>query len=173
MKIAFTEQLLWDIHNAFMNVKESYYETTPYGFCKSVLLPELTAIRKEYARKYSNQRFNRLIYSLKKRGFIKIKGEGVMITPEGKKKVTRIRWKTAKHQLREDGKMAMVMYDFPEDKRKSRDLFRSILVSLGYQELQLSVWVSKRKVEEETENVMKEYNLWKYVRLFVIKEVRL
>jgi DNA-binding transcriptional regulator PaaX len=52
-----------------------------------------------------------------------------------------------------------------------RDIFRSILRTLGYQELQLSVWISKNKVEKETEEVIREYDLWRYVRLLVIEEV--
>jgi CRISPR-associated endonuclease Cas2 len=67
--------------------------------------------------------------------------------------------------------MVMVMYDLPEKQRQMRDIFRSVLVSLGYQEFQKSIWVSKKKVERETEEAIREYDLWEHVRLFIIKEV--
>jgi Mn-dependent DtxR family transcriptional regulator len=41
---------------------------------------------------------------LKRRGVIKIQGEGVMLTSKGRGEALRIRWKLAESQKRNDGK---------------------------------------------------------------------
>lgn len=170
MKLPFTEQFLWDVYRGIEGVSDFYQSTKPKTLGQ-VLYPELYELRRTYRKKRSAQQFSRLLYDLKRRGFIKVQSKGVMLTQKGKKHTLRIKWKVAKGNIRSDGKMVMVMYDFPEKKRSMRDIFRSILRALGYQEFQLSVWISKNKVEKETEEAIREYDLWSYVRLFVIEEV--
>ncbi len=171
MKIPFTEQFLWDVYRFIQGLEELHRSQMQPSIRERLIYPELAELRRQYRKKRSEKQFNKLIYHLKQKGLIKIQHEGVMLTPKGVEKATRVRWKIVRSERRTDGKMVMVIYDFPEDKRRLRDLFRSILVSLGYQEFQLSVWICKKKVESETEAAIQEYKLWDYVRLFVIKEI--
>ena len=171
MKIPFTEQFLCNLYRIIQEAGEFYYKQTPMGKKEEILHPTLVELRNQYKKKKSSKQFNKLIYRLKQQDLIKIHHDGVMFTLKGRKKAIRIYWKINKAEKRTDGKMIMIIYDFPEKKRYLRDSFRETLVSLGYQELQLSVWISKKKVEKETEIAIREHNAWKYIHLFVIKEI--
>ncbi|OHA65825.1 MAG: CRISPR-associated endonuclease Cas2 [Candidatus Wildermuthbacteria bacterium RIFCSPHIGHO2_01_FULL_49_22b] len=170
MRIPFTEQFLWDVYRAVEGLNDFHRVLAPRGMQEAVN-PELRQFRREYEKRRSAQQFSKLVYDLKRRGVIKVQGEGVMLTSKGREEALRIRWKLAESQKRNDGKMVMVMYDLPEKQRQMRDIFRSVLASLGYQEFQKSIWVCKKKVERETEEAIREYNLWEYARLFIIKEI--
>ncbi|MBU1014969.1 CRISPR-associated endonuclease Cas2 [Patescibacteria group bacterium] len=170
MKFPFTEQFLWDVYRAMEGLNDFHRTLVPRGM-REAMNPELRQLRRKYEKRRSTQQFSKLVYDLKRRGVIKVQGEGVLLTVKGREEALRIRWKLTESQKRNDGKMVMVMYDLPEKQRKMRDIFRSVLVSLGYQEFQKSVWVSKKKVEYETEEAIREYDLWTYVRLFIIEEI--
>ena len=170
MKFPFTEQFLWDVYRAMEGLNDFHRTLVPRGM-REAMNPELRQLRRKYEKRRSTQQFSKLVYDLKRRGVIKVQGEGVLLTVKGREEALRIRWKLTESQKRNDGKMVMVMYDLPEKQRKMRDIFRSVLVSLGYQEFQKSIWVSKKKVEHETEEAIREYDLWTYVRLFIIEEI--
>ncbi|MFH1584939.1 MAG: CRISPR-associated endonuclease Cas2 [Patescibacteria group bacterium] len=170
MKFPFTEQFLWDVYRAMEGLNDFHRTLVPRGM-REAMNPELRQLRRKYEKRRSTQQFSKLVYDLKRRGVIKVQGEGVLLTVKGREEALRIRWKLTESQKRNDGKMVMVMYDLPEKQRKMRDIFRSVLVSLGYQEFQKSIWVSKKKVEYETEEAIREYDLWTYVRLFIIEEI--
>ena len=67
----------------------------------------------------------------------------------------------------------MVIFDIPEKKRKIRDLFRKNLLVLGYQRLQKSIWVCPYDVFKETEELIRDYLIDFYVRIFLIEEIEL
>jgi DNA-binding transcriptional regulator PaaX len=170
MRFPFTEQFLWDVYRTVEGLNDFHRALAPRGM-REVINPELRQLRRKYEKRRSAQQFSKLVYDLKRRGVIKIQGEGVLLTSRGREEALRIRWKLAECEKRNDGNMVMVMYDLPEKQRQMRDIFRSVLVCLGYQEFQKSVWVSQKKVEHETEEAIREYNLWEYARLFIIKEI--
>lgn len=65
----------------------------------------------------------------------------------------------------------MVVFDIPEDLHNLRDLLRENLQGLGYQKLQQSVWTCPYDVSKETEEIIREYALDRYIKLFLIEEV--
>ena len=83
----------------------------------------------------------------------------------------KIKLKKLEKKKRADKKWQMLIFDIPEDKRALRDVFRDNLMFLGYSLLQKSVWVSPYDMLEETENLIRKYELDPYIRLFLIEEI--
>ncbi len=122
-----------------------------------------------------------MIRYLKDAGLIEVKetekGENILITPKGEKKVLEIELKllTQKSEfpLRKDKRWIMVMFDIPEKERRKRDLLRSILKSLKFKEFQKSVWICPYDVMDLLERYLKFYALKKFTKIFLIKEISL
>jgi len=68
-----------------------------------------------------------------------------------------------------DGKWRIVMFDIPERFKKARDLFRIQLRSMGFLELQRSVFIHPYPCIDEIEYITQHYHIGKYIR-FVIAE---
>ena len=71
-----------------------------------------------------------------------------------------------------DGKLRIVIFDIPEEKKRSRDFFRQHLVNLGFIMEQKSVWYSKSPCEDLVELVTNYHNLNKYASLVIGRLVR-
>lgn len=67
-----------------------------------------------------------------------------------------------------DGRFRLVFYDLPNDRHNSRKRLREILKQLGFQPLQLSVWISPFRVKDELEEYLKKAGLSEYVRILEI-----
>ena len=136
-------------------------------------------MKKKYERKRDRERFRKVIYYLKKKGWIKIKAfngkEGILITPKGQKKllnaVEKIERGSMQLKKRRDGRWQMIMYDIPSDKNKKRNSFRECLKELGYQMLQKSIMASPYNVLEETKLLIKRFDFEDYVRLLFVREI--
>jgi DNA-binding transcriptional regulator PaaX len=118
-----------------------------------------------------------LINYLKNKGYLNIKDlknrKAVMLTSEGIKKVSNIKIKLTEKKRRKDGKWQMVFFDIPEQRRRDRDMFRRQLKYLGYQKLQQSIWVSPYEVLKETQGLIKNYKLGRFVRLLLVEEIKI
>ena len=95
----------------------------------------------------------------------------MIITKLGISKALRASFKLGKAKKRKDGKWAMLIFDIPQKHRKSRDLLRSILLNLGYELFQQSVWVTPYDVSEKTEKLLQTHSLDRYVKIFLIEEL--
>ena len=67
----------------------------------------------------------------------------------------------------------MLMYDIPVDKNRERHLFRRQLQCLNYQQLQKSIWVCPYDVFKETEKMINSMYLSKFIKIFLIKEIKI
>lgn len=174
MKLSLTDQFLWSIFRAIQAVDETYDLIAPRTL-KNVLHPDLFRLKKEYARKRAEKNFSQFVYYLKKRGYITTKlvgnANGVMLTKKGREKVLRVKWLAAKNKKRPDRKWIMLIFDIPEQKKTTREVLRSILLRLGYEKLQQSVWVCPYDVYAKTEEVVQYYELERCVKLFLIQEI--
>ena len=123
----------------------------------------------------SRMQFAKFINNLKRRGYLKIKIEkdksAVILTPNGLEKILRLSLEKSDRKKRRDGKWQMIIWDIPENYKKTREKFRNALKSLGYQQLQKSVWVCPYNIIKETEKVIRFYGTEEYVRLFLISEI--
>ena len=178
MQLPFTEKFLWEIYKLIENIDKSYDLFAPKSM-KYALCPGLYSLRRSYEKQKARTNFSKFINYLKANRYIKIKElenkSAIALTPKGARKVLKIKLNTEreKAQKRKDGKWQMVIFDIPEHKKKTRDIFRKYLRYLGYQPLQKSIWVCPFDVYEETKNLVENYFITPCVRFFLIEEVDL
>ncbi len=175
MKLLITDQFLYDL-------LESTSDTAHFILKRrrtfSDLLPGPKDPSFEIYRKFKNkQKFNKLIYYLKKNNFIKVKNlkgnNAILLTKEGKDKAIRASFKIGDGQQkrRKDGKWIMVIFDIPQNRKRDRTLLMSVLKNLGYKLFQQSVWINPYDVFEKTERSLQFYSLDRYVRIFLVDEL--
>ena len=70
-----------------------------------------------------------------------------------------------------DEKWRIVMFDIPERFKKVRDILRIHLRSLGFEELQKSVFVHPFPCINEIEYIAKHYGIGKYVRFIIAESI--
>jgi len=75
-------------------------------------------------------------------------------------KITKQKW---------DGRWRMVIYDVPENMRLARDVLRDKLKTLGFKQIQKSVWVSPYECQNEINFIGNVYGVEKYIN-YVIAE---
>lgn len=133
------------------------------------------SFRRIYNKKKRKWAFANFVWHLKKNGYIKAKGleprEGIILTQKGMERVLKTALKKVKKKKRRDGNWLMLIFDIPEKKRKLRDLLRENLQILGFKLLQKSIWVCPYDILEQVQGIIQKYNLEKYVKIFLIKEV--
>ncbi|MDD5145294.1 MAG: hypothetical protein PHF44_00370 [Candidatus Pacebacteria bacterium] len=174
MKFPVTDRFLWDLYD-FLEKAGDIYDVFLARPWKEVWSPELHKFRYEWKKKKDRKLFSRLVYYLKKKGYIKTKNleekEAVLLTRKGADKILKLKLKESNKKKRPDGKWQMVIFDIPERKRFLRDLLRENLYLLGYQLLQQSIWVCPYDVSYKTEIILNKYSLDQYVKTFLIKEI--
>jgi len=65
----------------------------------------------------------------------------------------------------------VVIFDIPEEKKRARDILRGRLKRLGFLELQKSVFIFPYECKDEVEFVVEVFEIRKYVRYLVVKEI--
>ncbi len=181
MKIPITDQFLWDVYNFLEKAGDIadviLVPRTEYQLVRRLTQRQNTVFEK-YRKDKNKSRFHRLIYRLKKNNFIKVKNlknnKAIMITKKGINKALKVRFKMEdkkQFEKRKDGKWVMIIFDIPQKHKKSRDLLRSILQSLGYKMFQQSVWVTPYNVSKKTEELLQFYSLDSYIKLFIIEKI--
>ncbi|MDO8474563.1 MAG: CRISPR-associated endonuclease Cas2 [bacterium] len=174
MRLPLTEKFLWQFYTILENADQTYKLLTPRPM-RAVLSPEWYKLKKTYEQEKSKKTFSQFVHYLKVHGYIKPteSGEGVLLTAKGRNKALKIKLKLIQEKPRRDGRFVMAFFDIPEAKRKTRDIFREFLVTMGYKKLQQSVWMCGNDALEETERIVREYALERCVKLFLIKAVEL
>lgn len=174
MRLPITDKLLWNIYNFLEGLNDFHHNFTALSW-NDILYPEISKMRHKYGKKMSRKRFSRLVYYLKRNGYIKIKNlenkEGVLLTKKGDEKILKIKLKIKNKKIRADKKWQMIIFDIPEEKRFLRNILRQNLTILGYEMLQQSVWVSPFDVLKETEDLIRTHDLDPYIKLFLIEEI--
>lgn len=190
MKIKLTEKFLWDVYKfvkAKNNIMDNIWSSKWHGFKDpfEIIWPEIHGMRdylweqykKEYRDRAKKQRFNRIINYLKDKGYLNIKDlknrNAVIITPRGMGKILETELKFGERRKRKDKKWQMTFFDIPEKRRKDRDRLRKYLGYLGYKKLQQSVWVCPYDVLKDTKQIIKNYQLDRFVRLLLVEEVKI
>ncbi len=171
MKLSISDKFLWDVYDFLDKVRDGVDVADPYRRSIASLIAPNTPL----AKKYSRQKFSKLISYLKGRGYIRVKGlqqnEGIIITKKGIEKALFAEAMQSRRVKRRDGKWLMVMFDIPEKRRVLRNLLRSILQNFGFKKFQHSVWVTPYDVSAAVEKVLALHSLDEYVKMFVIKEI--
>ncbi|MBI2096799.1 MAG: hypothetical protein HYT40_01425 [Candidatus Sungbacteria bacterium] len=102
---------------------------------------------------------------LKARGLIipsHRRGKSIKLTAKGDQLVRRIGLKLS-HVNKRDGAWYVMIFDIPERLRKSRDLLRYELRSLGFVKLQASAWISPEPITEKFYEFLKDRSLLSHV----------
>ena len=182
LKIPITDRFLWMIYNFFEKTGKILDPPEIFKLrgIRHIIprLPDEIEFWKILERKKRRRQFSQFINYLKEQGYIRVaqlKGKkGVLLTLKGQRKGLRAKFRLySEFKTRKDKKWIMVIFDIPEVKRKYRDDFRDFLISLGFQNLQKSVWVCPYDVLKELEEIIRIYSLDKFIRIFIIQEIEI
>ncbi len=114
-------------------------------------------------------------YQVKQRQLIQTKKQGDKIlnnlTKEGVIELLRARIISCDRQLPE-GEICMVVFDVPEDIRRVRDSFRSLLKLLDFRMTQKSVWEGDLDVVDDLRVLIDLIGAQKFVRVYRALDVR-
>lgn len=113
------------------------------------------------------QNYYQNLYRLSKRGYVTAKGEGYILTTEGKSAYSNpyrlIRTKA------EAKKKIVVIFDIPEPKKKIREWLRGQLKWWDFKMVQKSVWIGNGPLPVEFKKRLKDLGIGKSVLIFSIK----
>lgn len=145
-------------------------------FIKPFLLYQKSAVyQKAGSPKMARWRYNQAIRSLEKYDHIKIfKRAGkffIQLTRRGK--LQALLDKIANDQKKGvwDGKWRMIIWDIPESSSKERDKIRYFLKKLGFQKLQLSVFIRPYPIPRPAVDYLRESGLIQFIRFLRIDKV--
>lgn len=95
------------------------------------------------------------------------------LTDKGKMKALTYKFESMKLEKKKDwdGKWRIVMFDIPEKQRIARDVFRSKIKSIGFYELQHSVFAFPYECENEIEYIIETYKLTKWIRFGTLEKI--
>ena len=174
MKTFFTDKFLRDVHGFFQKTNFVAGSLFVYPTMRNCLPGIKNPVFEKYQKEKGMREFNKLIYYLKVKGYIKVKNlenkRGIMLTKNGVNRAIKASFKLDKKR-RSDGKWVMLIFDIPEKYRRSRSMLRGALRSLGYKIYQQSVWISPYDVSERTEQFLQSHDLEKYVKIFLIEKI--
>jgi len=85
--------------------------------------------------------FNRAVYNARHKGYLEKRKDAYRLTKLGRERLSRI---LPSYDAKRfwDGRLFLVIYDIPEDKKRIRDYLRDYLKRLGSALLQKSVWLT-------------------------------
>ena len=186
MKLRLTEKFLWDVYELIKfkdELMDALWSKRWYGFKDpfEMIWPDIYGMRDRYWEQYKDkkkkERWAQMINHLKRKGYLNVKDlknrEAIIITPKGMEKILYAKVKLGKMKRRADKKWQMVLFDIPENRRRDRDLFRRQLKYLGYKGLQKSIWVCPYDVLKLTQQLIKNYKIGRFVRLLLVKEIKI
>lgn len=127
--------------------------------------------------KWKKQNFFRLVKNqIKNKTIEKVKFKNKEYFKITNKGIDKLRYKFAIYTLNNnswDGAWRIVIFDIQELRKNLRDSFRRNLKSLGFGQLQKSVWISPYPVFEDINKFIKENNLSNEVIVFETRKISL
>ena len=111
------------------------------------------------------------IQRLKEKGYLMTKKEEgniiIKLTQSGRKQISLVKILEDKPW---DHKWRIVIFDIPEQHRELRNALRYRLKEWQFQQLQKSVWISKKDIVKELKTFIQEIGLKNWVKIFVALE---
>lgn len=112
------------------------------------------------------------LHRLEKKGFIQkglVENEiCIRLTELGFKELKRqknkVKWQVKNEKW--DGLWRVVVFDIPEENKRVRAVLRQTLKLLGFEQLQKSVWISKRNYTKELREWLGQLKMSQYVYVF-------
>ena len=186
MKGAVTLQILEALADTAQEFSDTFNAILSAGYGASYFMVKHEIVKKERARaKTERERrvrmnYSRILFKLKKEGFIEIKqkdqNKTISLTRWGKIKLDALR-KRKNAELpqvsapaeKSDG-IVIITFDIPEKERRKRDWLRITLNELGLKMIQKSVWMGKVKIPEEFLRSLHHLKLIECVEIFEISK---
>lgn len=114
--------------------------------------------------------FSDAIYKLGRRGYledVELEGERYLkLTTKGKLKIIKKKFLGQWDRL-----WRIIAFDIEEERKKTRDVFRSKLVDIGCKPIQKSVWITPNDISTELEDIINLLDLEDNVDYFISKAV--
>lgn len=141
--------------------------------------PSYTGSRKWYPDKkeedarwrewHKNKQERQRLDYLRRKQWVETKktAEGLLVRLTDKGRMERLRRTLSERPKFLGITICLVMFDFPESVRQSRDAFRHFLKTSGFQLVQRSVWMSDRDVASEVLQFVGQTKIGKWVEVFV------
>lgn len=133
-------------------------------------LGKVLAIEKEDTRR-RREKYQQIQY-LKRKKWVQVKKteRGLFVALSDQGRMELLARTTASKSKFPSGTVCLLMFDFPQSARKGRDAFRYFIKSLGFTQVQMSVWQSNRDCLKEVKRFIDEAKMSRWVKLFVAKE---
>ncbi len=127
-------------------------------------------------RRYQRERAANLTARLKRAGEIEkvVDNDGNVnfrLTDKGKKRLIEEIPLLRFHRKKWDGKWRQVIFDIPEEKKVAREKLRTKLLSLGFGQLQRSVYINPFDMVRPLSDFLEENHLSDYVVIFEIERL--
>ncbi|KKQ23115.1 MAG: hypothetical protein US36_C0004G0016 [Candidatus Wolfebacteria bacterium GW2011_GWC1_37_10] len=110
-----------------------------------------------------------ILWKLQKKGLVSKKGDKYHLTSLGNKIIKIFKEKQDNDLW--DGKWRIVMFDIPEQKKKSRNWLRHQLLIFDYKPIQKSVFIGKNPMKEDLYKEIIEQDLFSCIRLMTVGEI--
>lgn len=137
----------------------------------------IKGLKKEW-KKIDEEKLKQEIQALYRSKLVDLKEEedGIFkmtLTDKGRLKVLKYHFQKMKIEKPDqwDGNWRMIIFDIPEKFRKRRDALRRKLKTLGFHELQRSVFVFPYPCRDEIDFLIEFFELRKYVRYAVLESI--
>ena len=131
-----------------------------------------------FKKNYNQSQINRTLKNLKKSQMIILKEQDgkflVELGEKGKRKIKEIALDELKNKKPKDwdGLWRVIVFDIPENNRIGRDALRGRMNSLGFYQLQKSVWAFPYNCEKEIELLVELFDIFPYVNFLEVKKVK-
>lgn len=118
-----------------------------------------------------NKQYHSTLQGLCRNGYIKkINENQYLITPKGKVKIRVAKIDESDWRGSEwDGSWRVICFDIPEQRRRERDIFRSVLKRKGFIGIQNSVFIAPFADLEMLAELREDLGIAKYVSFFISK----
>lgn len=122
---------------------------------------------------YNNNYARRGLYNIKRSPYFTVENNVFYVSNKGRIEIIRSIIEDKKKVKNGDGKWRAIIFDVPESKRYQRNFLRKELKSIGFKELQHSIWVTPYDIEKELLCLLK---LWRSdfsgdIRFLVIEKM--
>lgn len=131
-----------------------------------------------FKKDYSQLQMTKALDSLKRERMIILKEKNgkflVELAEKGKRKVKEIALDELKNKKPKDwdGLWRVIIFDVPEHSKVGRDALRWKMKSLGFYQLQKSVWAFPYDCEREVELLVELFGIFSYVNFLEVKRIK-
>jgi DNA-binding transcriptional regulator PaaX len=143
----------------------------------AIVAPGIVTLAKPFRGKryISKQQFSHAFRYSRQRGWLSIQqtkqGERLILTENGTRRVVRTEFgpDAIKRPKEWDGKWRVVIFDVPNKKKLAREVIRKTLRTMGFRQLQESVWVHPYPCEKVVHNLTALYEAGPFVRVLLVQ----